>query len=218
MNVRNMLRSPEFAELLNRSVIEAMGPIMLPVVEKVQVIEKRVHERTTQFEFGALKREDLGETDQQIRQLIASVLEEQLYQFTKTLHEQQEAVRALNEQLESLVVLHTRLAIEKLLAEDEFKAAISEQIKAQTARSVNSMLQERLKATSGLDLDETFLNNSIRAQIQSLIRDKNLDKNSKPDYASELNNAIVLDASSTYTGKRVVSLLRFTAGGGMQFQ
>lgn len=52
-------------------------------------------------------------------------------------------------------------------------------------------------------IDDSFMNNTIRAQIQSLIRDKNLDPKAKPDYASELNNAIMLDASSTYDGKKV---------------
>lgn len=202
-NVRNMLRSPDFVDALNRSVIEAIGPIMLPVVEQVQLIEKEMHAR--QFEAGASKREDPREDlgDQKIRQLIVSVVQEQLNEFGKSLQVQLDELRAQNEQLQSSVMLHTRLAFERLM-EDEFRAAIGEQIRAQTAKSVNSLLQKRLKeaSSSGLELDETFLNNSIRAQIQSLIHDKNLDKNSKPDYASELNNAIVLDASSTYTGKR----------------
>lgn len=200
-NVRNMLRSPDFVDALNRSVIEAIGPIMLPVVEQVQLIEKEMHER----QAGASKREDPREDlgDQKIRQLIVSVVQEQLNEFGKSLQVQLDELRAQNEQLQSSVMLHTRLAFERLM-EDEFRAAIGEQIRAQTAKSVNSLLQKRLKeaSSSGLELDETFLNNSIRAQIQSLIHDKNLDKNSKPDYASELNNAIVLDASSTYTGKR----------------
>lgn len=199
MNVRNILRSSEFVELLNKSLVERLDPMMEPVIEKVQFIESSIEKQTGEraSQSGVLQ-DDLNESHQQVRDLVMSAVEERLDLFAKSLHDRLD--KMLNEKLRASIESHARLAFDKLMA-DEFKATISEQINVQTMRSVNSALQQRMKATSSGDLDETFLNNSIRAQIQSLIRDKNLDKNSKPDYASELNNAIVLDASSTYTGK-----------------
>lgn len=202
MNIRNMFRSPEFVELLNKSVIERIDPMMEPVIEKVQSIEKQANRRVSQSDV--LPQDSLAELNQQIRGLVMSAVEERLDRFSKSLNERLEEV--LGERLRASVELNARLTFEKLM-ESELKTAISEQISVQTMKSVNLALKQRMKATSSMDLDETFLNNSIRAQIQSLIRDKNLDKNSKPDYASELNNAIVLDASSTYTGKREACLL-----------
>ena len=95
----------------------------------------------------------------------------------------------LNEQLRSSIEIQVRLAVTEQMKE------ISEHINDQTANRVNSVLEERLKAVS-LQLDEALLNTAIN----KLIRESNLD-NAKPDYASELNNAIILEASSTYTGK-----------------
>lgn len=199
MNVRTMLRSPEFVELLNKSVAERLDPMMEPVIEKIQWIEKRTNERVDQS--GVSQHSEIpDDLDQQIRGLVISAVEERLDLFAKSLNERLE--KELGEKrLSESVERQVRLAFDKLM-ESDFKATISEQISVQSMKSVNSALSQRMKATSSLDLDETFLNNSIRSQIQSLIRDKNLDKNSKPDYASELNNAIVLDASNTYTGKR----------------
>lgn len=69
--------------------------------------------------------------------------------------------------------------------------------------TVNLFSQEQNKIRSfSQQIDKETLNNSIKLQIQNLLIDNNLDKYTKPDYASELNKAIVLDASATYAGKK----------------
>ena len=89
-----------------------------------------------------------------------------------------------------------------------FESTLSEQLPAKCRemcagdlRSPDVVL-ERNVCSSKLDLDLTFLNDAIRTELKKLIREKNLDENGKPDYASELNNAIVLAASNTFVGKK----------------
>lgn len=94
----------------------------------------------------------------------------------------------LSEQLKSFIEQEISLELAKQL----------EEITAKIQDRVNSVQNERPKCKSKLQLDETMLNVAIRMQIQKLVLKENLE-NSKPDYASELNNAVILRASSTYS-------------------
>lgn len=109
---------------------------------------------------------------------------------------EQSIIDKLDEKIEKIIEqeLNSRLPVIKSKTEDFLRSELSESL----AYKLDSMFDEKLKDPRNLiALDENSLNYSIKAAIDNLV----LDKDSKLDYASELNNAIILEASPTYIGR-----------------
>lgn len=114
---------------------------------------------------------------------------------------QKMVVDVLNEHLKSngLTNEGLQVLVERILSE-QMESKCSE-LGFEERRSAESLL-ERNEHPKNPDVNLNILNDAIRTQLKEIIREKNFGENVKPDYASELNNAIVLAASNTFVGKK----------------